>query len=201
MKYLFVYRMCADTGFAPCVDDGFLTLACCKGGHIRKGKPCNTGIRFWIGSKKDGIDYQKDEMYVLGTFKDKFLYLARIENVELMEDYFKCLKKHRTDMIYKFENNNLKRNDYLQKEGVHITNEENIRDIAGKYVLESKDYIYLGKDAVEIDVVGQYNAKHQETKIYNGYDAEKIIAECKKYNDGKTHKPNDPIKKICGVKK
>ena len=31
-KIIFTYRLTHDTGFAPCVDGGLLSLACCKGG-------------------------------------------------------------------------------------------------------------------------------------------------------------------------
>ena len=35
---IFAYRLAWDTGFAPCLDHNIFTLACCKGGQIRKGK-------------------------------------------------------------------------------------------------------------------------------------------------------------------
>ncbi len=35
---IFAYRLAWDTGFAPCLDHNVFTLACCKGGQIRKGK-------------------------------------------------------------------------------------------------------------------------------------------------------------------
>ena len=34
MTYLYIYRLTSDTGLAPCVDNGLLSLACCKGGQI-----------------------------------------------------------------------------------------------------------------------------------------------------------------------
>ena len=74
MTYLYTYRLSSDTGLAPCVEDGLLSLACCKGGQLRKGKPVRTGLRFWIGSMRGGVDYRHDTVYVLGTYKNKFLY-------------------------------------------------------------------------------------------------------------------------------
>ena len=76
MTYVFIFRMTSDTGFAPCVDNDLLTLACCKGGQIRNGKPCKTGLRYHIGSKRNGINYLQDKVYIIGTYRDKFLYMA-----------------------------------------------------------------------------------------------------------------------------
>lgn len=36
-KVIYAYRLVDDTGFAPCVDNGLLSLACCKGGQVRNG--------------------------------------------------------------------------------------------------------------------------------------------------------------------
>lgn len=38
MTCLYIYRLTDDTGFAPCVENGLLSLACCKGGQIRNGR-------------------------------------------------------------------------------------------------------------------------------------------------------------------
>ncbi len=197
MTYLFMYRVRSDTGFAPCVDNGLLSLACCKGGQIRNGKPINTGLRYRVGNKNE-CDYNKDDVFILGTYKNKFLYLARITDVKPMTEYYNGMSKGRTDDIYSFENGELKRNNHLREEKVHTDEPQNIRDRAGKYVLMSDDYIYLGKDAVSIDIVDEYGPVFQETKLYSGDIAEKIIAACRLDDDGKKHKPNNPFKSKCG---
>ena len=46
MTYLYIYRLTSDTGLAPCVDNGLLSLACCKGGQIRNGKAIHAGLRY-----------------------------------------------------------------------------------------------------------------------------------------------------------
>ena len=198
-KFVYVYRLSVDTGFAPCVEDDLLTLACCKGGQLRKGKPCYTGLRYWIGSKKH-CDFEKDDVYVLGTYKDKFLYFAKIDEVMEMTEYFSSTTK-RTDMIYRVENGELVRNKMWREEKVHIDKEQNERDKAGKYVLLSRNYIYLGKDAVETETVSKYNAKGQETLIYDGETARGIIRNCLKLSNNEEHDPNNPLKKKCGGKK
>ena len=195
MTYLFIYRLTADTGLAPCVDDGMLSLAVCKGGQIRNGKIVNTGLRYNIGSGNSGADYKKDNIYILGTFKNKFLYLARITDIITMTEYFKVMSSGRIDDIYDVENGELIRNSLFSKEEIHTEPERIEKDKAGQYVLLSEDYIYLGKEAEHVEILDKYNARFQETKKYTGEVAEEIISECMKYKDGKKHVPHDPLKR------
>ena len=195
MVYLFIYRLTHDTGFAPCVDNGLLSLACCKGGQIRNGRAVKTGLRYEIGSKHSGIDYDKDKVYVLGVYRGKFLYLARITEVITMTDYYISRSDGRLDDIYSFIDGNLVRNHNLRNENVHTDKDDRIRDVAGEYVLLSEDFIYLGKDAAYVEIVKEYAPPSRGRKIYDGTTAEKIIAECLKYKDDKIHIPNTPIRK------
>ncbi len=201
MTHLYLYRLTSDTGLAPCVDNGLLSLAVCKGGQIRKGKVIHTGLRHRIGAQRDGADYTCDDVYVLGTYHNKFLYLAKITNIILMEEYFSGMSKGRTDNIYELRNGGLVRNKRLQKEEVHTDPGQNIRDIAGEYTLLSNDFIYLGRDAVDIDIVSEKNALTRETKYYKGEEAERIIQACISCKDGKVHLPHEPFAKgggCCG---
>jgi len=196
--YLYMYRMTDDSGLAPCVEKGLLTLACCKGGQLRNGKPVHTGLRYRIGSQRDGADPKTDNVYILGTYKNRLLYLARVTEAITMEKYYDGRSKGRTDDIYSLINGGLVRNAVLRKQDVHTDPDRVIRDIAGKYVLLSRDFIYLGRDAVYLDIIQKYNARFRETKLYTGNVAEAIVAECLKYRDGKRHQPTKPIKKTGG---
>ena len=196
MTWIYMYRLSADTGLAPCVKDGLLSLAVCKGGQIRKGKPINTGLRYKIGKAyKDNCC--EDKVYLLGTYHNKFLYLARITDVITMEEYYQKKSFGRTDNIYKYCKGQLIRNNYLVNEGIHIGDQIN-RDLAGKYVLISDDYIYLGRDAVYNDLINDFGAKNRETKTFNGEKAESIIRECEKYRDDIVHIPHNPFQNKCG---
>lgn len=65
----------------------------------------------WL--KKDA-DYERDDVYILGTYHDKFLYLAKVSKVLTMEDYFSNPDyKQRTDNIYDLVNGKLSRNKNL----------------------------------------------------------------------------------------
>lgn len=193
MTYLYIYRMTDDTGFAPCLKNGLLTLACCKGGQIRDGKVIHTGLRYRIGSGK-AADYSSDDVYILGTYGNKLLYLAKVTRVTTMEEYYSALSEGRLDDIYSMNDGQLVRNDKLRKENVHTEEDRVKRDLAGTYVLMSDDYLYLGSDAVYVDIVAKYNARFHETKTYKGKQAEKIIAECLKHRDGKNHVPTSPYR-------
>ena len=76
MAWVYVYRMTSDTGLAPCVEKGLLSLACCKGGQMRGEKIINTGLRYRIGAQKDA-DYETDNVYLLGIYKDKMVYILK----------------------------------------------------------------------------------------------------------------------------
>lgn len=199
MTSVYVYRLTADTGLAPCVKDGLLSLAVCKGGQMRGDKIVNTGLRYWVGSKK-AADFSKEKVYIIGTYKNKLLYLARVTNVIPMIEYFDGRSKGRTDDIYSVVKKKIVRNKNLRKENIHTEADRIAKDFAGEYVLLSDDYIYLGCDAVQDELIARYNARFQETKKYTGRVAERLVKECQKYADGKKHVPHSPFTKIGGCK-
>lgn len=196
MAWVYIYRMTSDTGLAPCVKNGLLSLSCCKGGQMRGEKVINTGLRYRIGSNRD-TDYNTDNVYLLGIYKDKMLYFARVTKVVTMVEYFSLMAKDRTDNIYSVEDGRLVRNSNLRAPKVvpevHTEAGRVLKDIAGKYVLLSDDYIYLGRDAVNIDSLKEYIPKFQETKKYSGDKADLIITECLKWQDNKEHLPIEPF--------
>lgn len=192
---IYIYRLATDSGMAPCVDNGLFSLAVCKGGQIRKGNPINTGLRHLIGND---WGHSTGDTYVLGTYHDRFLYIARVTDVVTMEEYFQDISKGRTDDIYDYKKGNLYRNNRYKNRNIHTTQEQIIKDIAGQYVLLSNDFVYLGEDAIFIDLVKQYNARFQETKTYTGHIAEQIVKACYKYKDEVMHKPHEPLISKCG---
>lgn len=203
---VFAYRMTADSGLAPCIDNDtndkkILTLACCKGGR-RDGT--NTGIRYWIGKGKlrdIDLDCKNNNIYILGTYKNDFLYLAKINETMTMQEYYSCKAfSQRTDKIYDVVDGKLKRNNKLRKQNIHIDKEQQTRDIAGKYVLLSHNFIYLGKDRKPLDHFKHKLPVRQEIKMYFDEEAQEIVNWCKQQNDGKSHIPTDPLKRSCNQK-
>ena len=86
-----------------------------------------------------------------------------------MEDYF-CNPEYnkRIDNIYDLVNGKLSRNGKLRfkdsKKDIHVDHIQQRKDMNGRYVILSYDYIYLGSDACEIDIVKKFGAQKQETK-------------------------------------
>ena len=207
---LYMYRLASDAGLAPCVSpDNLLTLACCKGGKFRNNQAVNTGIRYWIGKNAYGANWKTDNVFVLGTYKDKFLYLARITNVMTMAEYYSGASKGRLDDIYKCvdkETGELKLIGKLKDNNgakIHGDTDQQRKDKAGVYVLMSDDYVYLGKESDNTDEIPElmrYGPKRQETKRYEGPLAREIIDACMKYKDRKDGKPHVELKRSGGCR-
>ena len=146
-KIIFTYRLTHDTGFAPCVDNGLLTLACCKGGT----KTVNRGLRYFIGRFFEENLQKNVEVYISGIYEGKLLYIAKIDKVITMNEYFdKKEYKDRIDRIYRLDGVKLKR-DKRKLKGIHNDEHSNLCDINGKYVLISKEFVFWGNKAIEID--------------------------------------------------
>lgn len=146
-KIIFTYRVTHDTGFAPCVDDGILTLACCKGGT----ETVKRGLRYFIGRFFEENLQESVDVYVSGIYDNKLLYLAKINKVIKMTDYFRGKKyKNRLDQIYRLNGKVLERVPNKLK-GTHEEEHYVKCDINGEYVLISENFVYLGKDAIKVD--------------------------------------------------
>lgn len=146
-KIIFTYRLTHDTGFAPCVDNGLLTLACCKGGT----KTVKRGLRYFIGRFFEENLQKNVEVYISGIYAGKLLYIAKIDKVITMNEYF-CKKEYkgRIDQIYRWDGEELKRENRKLK-GIHNDERSNKCDINGKYVLISKEFVFWGNKAIDID--------------------------------------------------
>lgn len=147
-KVLYVYAMTNDSGFAPCIKDNLLSLACCKGGKnggMRKaaGNDFNAGNEIWIiGLCGAGLASSNKKM------RYNPVYLAKIDNAIEMTEYFEEKNKYsgRTDYkAYRTINGELK----SQPENPHTTKDEQEKDINGKYVLLSNHFVYWGEKCGE----------------------------------------------------
>lgn len=183
---VYLYRMTNDTGCAPCIFENdykvtdTLTLACCKGGQLRKNKGVYTGLRHTIGKQHfEGIKNHSEKVFVVGIMKQRIIYVAEITNICEMKDYFSNKNnKHRKDFIYTYSeqgcfeknqkfylvrNNNTKDFHPKDLEKVHR------RDELGKYVLISESFAYFGKEEKLIkndEKLRSLLPKRQETKTY-----------------------------------
>ena len=171
---VYAYTMTWDTGFAPCIYNGELTLACCK-----------TSLRYKIAQKLlSSTDKGKENIYIVGLcgkvleqrgIKEGKLnsqklpdysywpvYIAKIEWAEQTNIYFSGQKK-RPDQVYSYD----KGSDtwYICGGNPHHTKVRrktsfidwgNERDITYRsynkenpilnYVLKSTEFVFLGTE-------------------------------------------------------
>lgn len=97
---VYFYRIITDlsTNFAPCWDDGILTLTCCKRdmrrmiGRRYESKECSESNPIWIS----GVNGSNQ-----GESANRIRYIARISIAEKYVDYFsKTEYRNRRDCIY-----------------------------------------------------------------------------------------------------
>lgn len=155
-EHIIFYRMTSDTGYAPCVADGMLSLACCKGGTKTGGFQ---GMRWEIGRKlEDGTWDREDTIYVVGVAQSTIIYIARIDRVIAAGDYFSDENyKSRGDCIYEvrdkprkgpggkeFYFKRTRKSPWFHGPKAH---DDHIRDETGTYVLLSTKFAYYGKES------------------------------------------------------
>jgi hypothetical protein len=151
---LFSYKMTHDTGFAPNPFGGFITLATCKP-KIRECKK----IGDWIAGFTSG-QLNND---IIG--KEKLIYLMQITNKISFAEYWRNpeyeerkprpvsddILKRRGDNIYiPIVEKPVKTTDFKQLPNRNHNENNQERDLSGKYVLISKRFYYFGSDPIDI---------------------------------------------------
>ena len=129
VEKIYVYKVVADTGGAPCVCKGLLSLAICKP-QIRKSAKIGALI-FGFGGKDYG---------------ERLIYIARVTGKCEGQDYYR-LKQYarRPDCIYKPQQGQAVRKASAR---YHVNSDERRKDVGlhfeKAFVLLSKDFRYLG---------------------------------------------------------
>ena len=131
---LYVYKMTADNGGAPCVWEGLLSLAICKGEIRRMAE--KGSIIFGFGSKKE-------------PYNEHLLYIAVVTQKLPPGEYYRnpCYEE-RPDCIYELGEDGMTAK--RKKDAKYHTNsDERKRDVGIKFekanVLVSDDFRYFGK--------------------------------------------------------
>lgn len=128
---LFVYKMTVDNGGAPCVYNGFLSLAICKP-VIRRSADVGSWI-FGFGSKK---------------YQDRLIFIARVTEKLVDADYYTDSRwSGRPDRIYKKKSDGKAALRSTAK--FHASGDQLVRDVGFKFenshVVISNEFRYLGK--------------------------------------------------------
>ena len=176
---VYAYVMTNADGFAPCVEDKLLTLACCK-----------TNLRYQIGKKYNthkkaffGRDQEEREVFVIGlcgkqpaiingTFDMMYypVYIARITSALSVKEYHSEKYSGRKDQQYECKNGvwySKASNPHSDYHAAAIDDGQKLdgnyqklvkRDIFFKgnksilnYVLLSEDYAYFGSSLNQVD--------------------------------------------------
>lgn len=208
----FAYRLTYDTGFAPCIENGILTLACCKGGQFRNGRLIHSGLRHTIGEYFRLKD-DKTDVFLLGMYKNTLLFYAKINYVYPMSDYFSSsLCRNRTDNIYSVDESapyGLVRNSFLPSIHPKIDPKTNLvnpqieKDIFGDYVLYSTEFSYWGsnskiiEDQAILDILPKYQESYPKRPYIDSANFNSIhnyVIDHGGYKLGKLYDPHNPIK-------
>lgn len=160
---IYSYLLVTDNGSAPCIQENILSLAICKP-KIRK----TANIGDYI------IAFTSKSMKV--SQEPKIIYIAKITNKLLLNNYYINFK-NRKDCIY---NNKL----ILIKNDFHnICNVK--KDINGKYVLLSNEFIYFGKNFIDVpqqikNIVPKYQGHMSKKNIKYTNEFLSIFSKLKK---------------------
>ncbi|MCD6477947.1 MAG: hypothetical protein J7K87_03005 [Candidatus Aenigmarchaeota archaeon] len=197
-----VYTMRCDTGFAPCVKDNWISIACCAP-PVRQYATEDDyvlGISGRLMEKRKGV----------GIPYHTPIFLMKVTERLTFDEYFHDERfKGRVDNIYKKN----EKGKYVQTR-FHVKDERYIAVHEGdddwresEYVLVSNDFYYFGnfwkKDSfltmwgrelckkIDFSYVAGGNAKHVSL---DKDIAERIITIRKRYKKGKLGDPNDILK-------
>ena len=160
---IYSYLLVTDNGSAPCIQQNILSLAICK---PRIRKVANIGDYI--------IAFASKSMKI--SQKPKIIYIAKISNKLKLNKYYTEFK-NRKDCIY---DNNL----ILIKNNYH--NNCNIKkDINGRYVLLSNEFIYFGKNFIDVpqqikNIVPKYQGHMSKKNIKYTKEFISIFNKCKK---------------------
>lgn len=140
---IYIYKMVADNGGAPCVFRNLLSLAICKPKIRRSAK--KGALIFGFGGK---------------GYQERLIYIARVTDKLAGRTYYQRRKyARRLDCIYRVAGDAAMRKDSAR---YHIKSNERKKDVGlhfeNAFVLLSEDFRYLGKK-------GTSDYKHQYRKL------------------------------------
>ena len=178
---LYPYVMTYNTGFAPCIYENMLSLACCK-----------TKLRYKIGTTIKASSEHEEHTYIMGLCgkgllkrnQVKFgsdiekleyspIYIARVTDVVSCEEYYS--KKEfakRPDCKYKYQNGHWavkENNPHYDGKKVETIDFRDTIDLSynksePNYVLLSDEYIYWGRNLIPFNEIDDKFPTYKEIK-------------------------------------
>jgi hypothetical protein len=139
------YKMTDDTGFAPCVTESCLSLACCMTG-VRKRAPVGSWIAGFGGA-------------ALGL--GKVIYLMQVERAMTFEEYFRCRElKGRLDNIYFMADGRYKQ---IPDARCHKSPAHWEHDTSVDRILIARRFVYFGSSKVDVPSIFHDFIPHART--------------------------------------
>jgi len=131
---IYIYKLVADNGGAPCVSGGLLSLAICKP-RIRKSAGKGSLV-FGFGGKE---------------YQERLIYIARVTDKLEGQDYYRRRKyARRPDCIYRSEDGSAVRKLSAK---YHADSDQRRKDVGFRFenafVLLSDDFRYLGQKGAD----------------------------------------------------
>ena len=165
---LYSFLQTIDNGGAPCVTKNLLSLGICKPRIRKHAKVGDLIVSFAAKSMK------------LKCEKPQILWIAKITKVVTMKNYYKQFP-NRKDCIYD-DNLNLLNNHFHTCVNIE-------RDLSGENVLLSDDFIFFGKNHIDVDEqfsevvpktqghLSKKNSKNEESfnKYFERFESRKIF--------------------------
>ena len=145
---LFSYKLTNDSGFAPNPFFGILTLATCKP-QMRKSKRVGDWIAGFTSKALCG-----DEIG-----EERLVYLMQVTDKISISEYFfhpDCQNKipdlEQAEFVYQAGDNiyESQGDDFIQHENKNHTQNDQGRDLSGRYVLISTKFYYFGRNPLKI---------------------------------------------------
>lgn len=199
-KWLRMYTMTVDSGFAPHVRNGLISLACCAG---PTREHANVGD-FVLGLSGKKMYNKKTYNYVP---RHTLIYLMKVdEKLKFNEYFYDSRFSNRSDNIYRKR----KRNDKYIQDRRHVKDKRYMSEHKGKddtriykNVLLSRNFYYFGdrwrsddklhkrmeKFCEKVKYVYKPHGQCEDISSDNG-DVKKLLRFIKKYPLGKNGKPN-----------
>ena len=219
---IYAYTIAYDTGFAPCITNNELILACCKSdlrykiGEELLKNPNENVYLFALCGKGLSKERKFGEEYFYSP-----LYIAKITGTIRTNEYFSVLENGRRDQVYYYDENgelsSLINNPHRKPAEKFNPVDEVNKDILYmprktsepklNYVLKSTDYIYFGNNLmIRKELTKSVNkiceklekaCRSNPLTVYTPEEKEEFIAWYKEIKKLKTQTDNTDSKGSC----
>ena len=219
---IYAYTIAYDTGFAPCITNNELTLACCKSdlrykiGEELLKNPNENVYLFALCGKGLSKERKFGEEYFYSP-----LYIAKITGTIRTNEYFSVLENGRRDQVYYYDENgelsSLINNPHRKPAEKFNPVDEVNKDILYmprktsepklNYVLKSTDDIYFGNNLmIRKELTKSVNkiceklekaCRSNPLTVYTPEEKEEFIAWYKEIKKLKTQTDNTDSKGSC----